>query len=176
MVAKPKPITIRGVEYPSQAAAGKALGISHNRVYKAALAGRKESLGLGLPGCVKATVPVTIRGVSYPSLHAAAKALGIAQSNLSRMRRNGTLDNAGLGRNKGKRQEPLQLIEGRDYETRDGRRVRALTREDDGFVSIDQVDGYDPCWRPDGRCDFFVDPAKNAQYRQYDLIREWKAP
>ena len=44
------PITIRGVEYPSQLMAAEILGVSPPTIYKAKKRGRLHSVGLGIIG------------------------------------------------------------------------------------------------------------------------------
>jgi len=69
---KLKPCTIRGVAYPSHAAAAAALGVTRQRIHQlAALApnGRKIRTG---------GRPVTIDGVTYSSTAEAAGALGVS--------------------------------------------------------------------------------------------------
>lgn len=81
-----KPVTIRGVAYPSQKAAAEALGVAKATVCAAAKRGTLDKVGLGLsqPGCEPAyTRPTTVAGVTYPSRKAAAEALGVTLSQLS---------------------------------------------------------------------------------------------
>src|SRR5215468_11782725 len=69
---KLKPCTIRGVAYPSHAAAAAALGLTRQRVHQLAAQtpnGRKIRT---------AGKPVTIDGVTYLSMAEAAGALGVS--------------------------------------------------------------------------------------------------
>lgn len=81
-----KPVTIRGITYPSQAAAAKVLGVAKATVCAAAKRGTLDKVGLGLsqPGCEPAyTRPTTVAGVTYPSRKAAAEPLGVTMGQLS---------------------------------------------------------------------------------------------
>jgi hypothetical protein len=76
-------ITIRGVHYPTQAAAARALGVSRQTVTSAVKAGRTEFIGLGYaPGAHRAPQPITVDGVQYRSLTAAAVATGYPHKRL----------------------------------------------------------------------------------------------
>ena len=90
---KPNPVTIRGVEYPSQAAAAAALGVNPGTIHCAAKHGRLDAVGLG----TNPSKPTTIRGVEYPSRRAAAQALGVSIGGISHAIRRGTLDCVGMG-------------------------------------------------------------------------------
>lgn len=92
-MSKPTPLTIRGVEYPSLAAAAKAFGISVAAICIARRRGRLETVGLD-PKKTAAT-PVTIRGVTYPSQYAAAKALGLSTTTIWNALERGSIDNVG---------------------------------------------------------------------------------
>jgi len=73
---------IRGVEYPSMAAAARALGVNRVAVWQAAERGWLDGVGTGMK-----RTPVTIDGITYPSLSDAGKALGITrQAVASRVR------------------------------------------------------------------------------------------
>ncbi|MBC6437127.1 MAG: hypothetical protein GDA52_03060 [Rhodobacteraceae bacterium] len=87
------PITIRGVTYPSQAAAARALGVSTSSVARLARRGEPDSIGIG----TKSGQPITIRGVTYPSQAAAARALGISRQAVNDATRTGRLERCGLG-------------------------------------------------------------------------------
>jgi len=71
-MSKLKPCSIRGVDYPSHAAAAAALGVTRQRVHQ--LAAQAQD------GCKHRTgsKPVTIDGVTYPGTAAAAEALGVS--------------------------------------------------------------------------------------------------
>lgn len=90
---KATPLTIRGVEYPSQLAAAKALGISVPAICNAKKRGTLETVGLN-PKRTEPS-PVMIRGVVYRSQYAAAKALGLAASTIWNALERGSLENAG---------------------------------------------------------------------------------
>ena len=85
---KPQPCRIGGVDYPSQAAAARALGLSHAAIWKALEEGREDELPgkQGRPG-----TPTRANGKRHASRKAAAAALGISPHALGmrllRMRR-----------------------------------------------------------------------------------------
>ena len=85
---KPQPCRIGGVDYPSQAAAARALGLSHTAIWAAVDEGRVHQMPgqQGRPG-----TPTWVKGKRYPSRQAAADALGISPHALGmrllRMRR-----------------------------------------------------------------------------------------
>ena len=83
---------IRGVEYPSQRAAARALSVPHSTVYRAYHNGTLEHCGLGLNG----GRPLTIRGVQYVSQTQAARALGVSAASVSKCAERGTLERCGL--------------------------------------------------------------------------------
>ena len=94
-----KPITIRGVTYPSRKAAAEALGVHTRTIYAAARVGALESVGLQVDRPPRLSdMPVTIRGVTYPSRKAAAEALGVASQTIKRAERNGVLEHTDFGR------------------------------------------------------------------------------
>ena len=75
----PKPITYRGVRYPSHQALAKAYGIG----YEMAQARLKRGQPLDMPYCggsPKGGKKVAIGGITYPTMTAAAKALGVSVS------------------------------------------------------------------------------------------------
>ena len=75
------PVRVRGVVYPSQRAAARALGVSEKTVRTALDAGRADMIGItgnGRPG-----KPCTYRGVEYPSLTAAAIACGVSDKTVA---------------------------------------------------------------------------------------------
>jgi hypothetical protein len=77
------PTRIRGVLYPSQAAAARALGIKPNTVARALNRGTEEFAGLGRrwpSDFGQKPKPCEIDGVQYPSQKAAATALGLTPS------------------------------------------------------------------------------------------------
>ena len=71
-MSKPKPCSIRGVDYPSRSAAAAALGLTRQRIHQLATQ--------PLNGCrVRAgSKPVAIDGVAYASVSDAAVALGVS--------------------------------------------------------------------------------------------------
>lgn len=91
-----KPVTIRGVDYPSYGAAAKALGVNQSTIGKAVKEGRTETVGLGFQG---GGCPVMIRGVLYRTQKEAADALGLHPGTIKNALDRGTLDFAGFGRN-----------------------------------------------------------------------------
>ena len=73
------PVRIRGVDYPSQSAAARALGVDLSTVTKALAAGKADGIGLrrnkgGNPG-----KPCVYRGRAYPSICAAAHDWGVSE-------------------------------------------------------------------------------------------------
>lgn len=92
MKSAPKPVTIRGVNYPSHSAAARALGVSASAVSAAVALGTQDHIGLGNAGrsrIGRRGNPITIGGVTYPSQSTAARALGVSTSTISRYRRMG---------------------------------------------------------------------------------------
>ena len=71
-----RPVTIMGVEYPSCAAAGRALGMHGQHIRRASALGIEHLIGT----CKQ--VPVTIDNITYPSRAEAARALGISYGKL----------------------------------------------------------------------------------------------
>lgn len=76
-----KPITIRGVDYPSKAAAAKALGITYESLRKAIVDGRLETVGLNPKGKNHGR-RVRIDGKVYKSIAEAARATGVTYDSL----------------------------------------------------------------------------------------------
>lgn len=71
-MSKPKPCSIRGVDYPSRSAAAAALGLTRQRIHQLAT----QPLN---GGRVRArSKPVAIDGVTYASVADAAAALGVS--------------------------------------------------------------------------------------------------
>jgi biotin operon repressor len=69
-------VRIHGREYPSQAAAGKALGVSRHAIWLAIEQGREATVGTRTkPTLCK---PCTINGTRYASRTEAAEALGVS--------------------------------------------------------------------------------------------------
>lgn len=78
------PVRIRGVTYPSQRVAARALGISERTIRNALDAGRVDQVGLhpkkgGAPG-----IPCVYRGKHYPSQIAAALACDVSPTSVYR--------------------------------------------------------------------------------------------
>ena len=71
---KPRPVTIRGVVYPSARAAGQVFGVAPNTVRGAARRGTLDNVGLGRSwgGCMQA-IPTLYRGTLYASQREAAR-------------------------------------------------------------------------------------------------------
>jgi hypothetical protein len=65
-----KPITIRGVDYPSKTEAAKALGIGYEALRKAIVDGRLDTVGLN-------GRRVKIDGKTYGSIAEAARTIGV---------------------------------------------------------------------------------------------------
>jgi hypothetical protein len=78
-----KPITIRGVRYPTQQAAAEALGITPSAIRFAVRNGKIATVGLRPMGKGHG-FPITIDGVLYPSLYAASRELDIPYESLRR--------------------------------------------------------------------------------------------
>jgi len=103
-----RPVTIRGVDYPSIAAASRALGVRREAVDKAIAAGRLEFCGLGRG--IPDPMPITIRGVAYPSARAAAQALGVKPSAIYQALHVGDIDRVGRPRRRGGfRSKPFEI-------------------------------------------------------------------
>jgi molybdenum-dependent DNA-binding transcriptional regulator ModE len=82
VMPKPKkPITIRGVEYPSRAAAARALGITYESLRRAMQEDRLDTVGLKPRGKNHGR-RVRVDGKRYPSIWAASKATGIPYGTL----------------------------------------------------------------------------------------------
>lgn len=82
---KGNPVRIRGVDYPSQAAAARALGVSASAIGMALAVGRPDSAGLGSgAGGGHPGKPCWYRGKRYPSRTAAAKACGVSVAAVSK--------------------------------------------------------------------------------------------
>jgi hypothetical protein len=75
------PVTIRGVHYPSHAAAARALGLPIGALWYAAERGTLQRAGLGRNSWSKKKV--WIDGVEYPTQVAAAKALGMRKESFN---------------------------------------------------------------------------------------------
>ena len=100
---KARRVTIRGVAYPSHAAAAKALGCAANTITKAAARGTLDMVGVSKNPKPK---PVTIRGVTYPSRTAAAEALGVTPPAIQAAVKHGYLGTVGLHSDRYRRKTP----------------------------------------------------------------------
>lgn len=69
------PTCVRGVTYPSQAAAAKALGVAPSALHGATERGTLDNVGLGRAR--HNLVPLMIGDVIYPSARAASEATGV---------------------------------------------------------------------------------------------------
>lgn len=69
------PVTVRGVSYPSQAAAAEALGVAPSAIYGALERGTLDSVGLGRAR--HNLVPMQIGETVYPSAVEASRATGV---------------------------------------------------------------------------------------------------
>lgn len=67
------PVTIRGVNYPSERQAARALNLAPSVIRRALERGTQDRCGLNLRG----QKPCTVEGVEYPSRIAASVATGI---------------------------------------------------------------------------------------------------
>lgn len=85
---------IRGVYYPSQTAAARALGVNTCVVTKALERGTINNVGRGKTG--RPGMPVTIRGVTYGSLTDAARAIGVSVTAIIEAKQRNGLDRVGL--------------------------------------------------------------------------------
>jgi hypothetical protein len=85
MARHPQPVPIRGITYPSVAAAAKAFDTSTSWIYRMMAKGRLDDVGIEPknPACALARIAVNINGVDYPSMTAAAEARGVTVSALS---------------------------------------------------------------------------------------------
>lgn len=124
-----RPVTIRGVQYESQAAAGRAFGVSSGAIYKRIKRGTLDDCGINDRGG-KEKCPVLIRGVLYESQSEAARVLGSTQSNISRALDEGRVDSVGLGRNATTKRKVI--IDGVQYDSQYGA-ARALNLELDSL-------------------------------------------
>lgn len=79
------PVRIRGVDYPSQAAAAKALGLSHHTIYSALERGTIDHVGRG-QGWKRRYI--RLGGVLYRSIAEAGRAYGRSKNFLNRIERN----------------------------------------------------------------------------------------
>ncbi len=80
---KGNPVRIRGVDYPSQAAAARALGVAPSTVSIALDEGWVDRVGMGIRRGGHPGRPCWYRGKRYPSRTAAAKACGVSVAAVS---------------------------------------------------------------------------------------------
>ena len=110
---KSKPVTIRGVEYPSHAAAARELRVSVATIQKHRAEGRLDEVGLGPQWHTGAShhnaVEITIRGKTYPTIADAAADLGVTEGAIRVAKRKGTLDGVGLQKARRRRSAPVTI-------------------------------------------------------------------
>lgn len=98
------PITVRGTEYPDEAAVAAAFGISPKAVRNAVNRGRQDYIGIPahLTRIRTGQEPMTVRvrGTIYPSAKAAAEALGVTVVTVLTAIRAGREDYIGLGKSR----------------------------------------------------------------------------
>lgn len=78
------PVYIRGVVYPSQAAAARTLGVSASAIWRRLENGTLDDIGLA-----QVRKPVTLNGVEYSSMTAASKATGRSMRSIRKAMRKG---------------------------------------------------------------------------------------
>jgi hypothetical protein len=78
------PVRIRGVLYPSQRAAARALGVTEKTIRNALDAGRIDDTGLGVRRGGRPGKPCTFLGKRYASMHEAARATGYSVATVSK--------------------------------------------------------------------------------------------
>lgn len=84
MSTPPNPVRIRGVDYHSQAAAARALGVATSAISIALDEGRIDTVGLRLKSGGRPGRPCWYRGKRYPSRTAAANACGVSVAAVSK--------------------------------------------------------------------------------------------
>jgi len=104
MANHPNPCRVRGVLYPSQTAAARALGVTKTTVGMALNRGAIDTIGLGKNSTLR--TPIRVGGKSYRSQYEAASAHGIGYSNFKYLVHKAKL--AGRG---GKLPTPFGLLE-----------------------------------------------------------------
>lgn len=95
-----KPVTIRGVTYPSGGAAARALGVSSAAVRQARMRGTLDRVGLGLVGVEP--MPVLILGRRFENADAAAAHYGVTNKAVYAAIAAGDPDRIGKPRRRGK--------------------------------------------------------------------------
>lgn len=98
-------LVVHGVNYPSEAEAARAHGISPQQVNKRKKLGWdiEQALGIKAPPVKNASnsaVEVVLNGIVYPSIKAACDAQGISQSTFTRRRRQGMTETEALAKTK----------------------------------------------------------------------------
>ena len=78
------PVRVRGVTYPSQRVAARALGVSERAIRNALDAGRVDQVGLCPKKGGAHGVPCVYRGQEYPSRIAAALACNVSANSVYR--------------------------------------------------------------------------------------------
>lgn len=96
----PRPLTIRGVSYPSIMEASRQLGIHPEVIRQTWTRGTLQEVGLKRKSGGGVPIPIRIRGITYPSVCAAARALGVIPSTIHRALDRGTLERVALVRKK----------------------------------------------------------------------------
>ena len=81
------PVRIRGVDYPSQKAAARALGVHPATVTRALDLGRIDEVGQPVWRGGRPCKPCLYRGRRYPSVTAAAMAHGVSLAAVSKANR-----------------------------------------------------------------------------------------
>jgi len=76
------PTTIRGVTYPSMAAAARALRLHPQTIFQAAERGTLDNVGLGIKGAPGS--PCYMNGKRWPSQSKAARVLNVRPATISR--------------------------------------------------------------------------------------------
>jgi len=92
-----KPLKIRGVTYPSQYAAAKALGVNPSTIRAAVVRGTLATVGMGKAGMTARAMPIRIRGKVYKNAATAALAFGVTRACVYRHLAAGTEDRIGVG-------------------------------------------------------------------------------
>lgn len=77
------PVRIRGVVYPSIAAAARETGVCRATIERALDDGRIDEIGITLRKVGRRCKPCVYRGQSYPSVTAAAAAHGVSKASVS---------------------------------------------------------------------------------------------
>lgn len=78
------PVRIRGVVYPSMAAAARAFGLSITPIQSALDSGRIDEIGIVFRKGGRPRAPCLYRGKAYPSVTDAARSCGVSKSAVSK--------------------------------------------------------------------------------------------